>query len=176
LTTHIEATLEQQVTDRDRIFDNVSGDFDAQPSNFDGDANTQSDAELQISTSNDNVTFSTFQDFVIGDYTARFYKFRLVLTSSNNSATPIVTAVGVKIKLEAFTVSENDVVSGTGTKSVTYPKTFNQNPAITLSIQNMASGDTYTISSKSTTGFNIAFVNSSGSGVSRTFDYVAKGV
>ena len=100
----------------------------------------------------------------------------MVLTSSNNSATPIVTAVGVKIKLEAFTVSENDVVSGTGTKSVTYPKTFNQNPAITLSIQNMASGDTYTISSKSTTGFNIAFVNSSGSGVSRTFDYVAKGV
>ena len=40
----------------------------------------------------------------------------------------------------------------------------------------MASGDKYAISSKSKTGFNIAFQNSSGSGVSRTFDYVAKGV
>ena len=40
----------------------------------------------------------------------------------------------------------------------------------------MASGDKYAISNKSKTGFDIAFQNSGGSGVSRTFDYVAKGV
>jgi predicted phage tail protein len=178
VTTQITATLTQQVTDRARIFDFVTGDFDDQPSNFDGDANTQSSSELQIAVSDDNVTFSTFQDFTIGDYTGRFFKFRVLMQSDNNTATPIVTAVGVTLQLEAFTVSENDVVSGTGTKSITYSKAFNllNSIAITLSVQDMASGDKYAITGKSTTGFNIAFQNSSGTGISRTFDYVAKGV
>ena len=178
VTTQITATLTQQVTDRSRIFDFVSGDFDDQPSNFDGDANTQCSSELQIAVSDDNVTFSTFQDFTIGDYTGRFFKFRVLMQSDNNTATPIVTAVGVTLQLEAFTVSENDVVSGTGTKSITYSKAFNllNSIAITLSVQDMASGDKYAITSKSKTGFNIAFTNSGGTGVSRTFDYVAKGV
>ncbi len=178
LTTQITATLEQQVTDRARIFDFVSGDFDDQPSNFDGDANTQCSSELQISVSSDNSTFSAFQDFTIGDYTGRYFKFRVLLTSDNGTATPIVTAVGVVLRLESFVNSQNDLASGTGTKSVTYPKAFRllNSIAITLSVQNMASGDKYAITSKSTTGFNIAFQNSGGSGVSRTFDYQAKGV
>ena len=46
----------------------------------------------------------------------------------------------------------------------------------TLSVQDMASGDKYATIGKSKTGFNIAFQNSSGTGISRTFDYVAKGV
>ena len=178
VTTQITATLTQQVTDRSRIFDFVSGDFDDQPSNFDGDANTQCSSELQIAVSDDNVTFSTFQDFTIGDYTGRFFKFRVLMQSDNNTATPIVTAVGVTLQLEAFTVSENDVVSGTGTKAITYAKAFNllNSIAITLSVQDMASGDKYAITGKTKTGFNIAFQNSSGTGISRTFDYVAKGV
>ena len=178
VTTQITATLTQQVTDRSRIFDFVSGNFDDQPSNFDGDANTQCSSELQIAVSDDNVTFSTFQDFTIGDYTGRFFKFRVLMQSDNNTATPIVTAVGVTLQLEAFTVSENDVVSGTGTKAITYSKAFNllNSIAITLSVQDMASGDKYAITGKSKTGFNIAFQNSGGTGISRTFDYVAKGV
>lgn len=178
ITTQITATLEQQVTDRARIFDFVSGNFDDQPSNFDGDANTQCSSELQISVSNDNSTFSAFQDFTIGDYTGRYFKFRVLLTSDNGTATPIVTAVGVVLRLESFVNSQNDLVSGTGTKSVIYPKPFRllNSIAITLSVQDMSSGDKYAITSKSTTGFNIAFQNSGGSGVSRTFDYQSKGV
>jgi len=178
VTTQITATLTQEVVDRARIFDFVSGDFDDQPSNFDGDANTNCASELQIAVSNDNSTFSTFQDFTIGDYTGRYFKFRVLLTSDNNTATPIVTAVGVKLQLESFTVTQNDQVSGTSTKSVTYPRAFTllDSIGITLSIQDMASGDKYAISNKSKTGFDIAFQNSGGTGISRTFDYIAKGV
>jgi hypothetical protein len=39
----------------------------------------------------------------------------------------------------------------------------------------MATGDYYTLNSKTINGFNIAFKNSGGTGVSRTFDYIAKG-
>ena len=178
LTANITATLQQQVTDRARIFDFVSGNFDDQNSNFDGDANTQCSSELQISVSDDNSTFSNFQDFIIGDYTGRFFKFRVLLTSDNGTATPIVTAVGIKIALESFTNQENDVASGTGTKTVTYARAYriSNSIAIALSIQDMSSGDKYAISNKTVSGFDIAFQNSGGSGVSRTFDYQAKGV
>ena len=77
--------------------------------------------------------------------------------------------------MEKRTESDNDVVSGTGTKAVTYTNAFHSSPALGIAAQNMATGDTYTISSKSATGFSIAFTNSSGSGISRTFDYVAQG-
>ena len=178
LTAQITATLQQQVTDRARIFDFVSGNFDDQPSNFDGDANTNCSSELQISVSDDNSTFSTFQDFTIGDYTGRYFKFRVLLTSDNGTATPIVTAVGVKLQLESFINSQNDISSGTSTKSVTYPRSYrlSNSISITLSIQDMSSGDKYAISNKTVSGFDIAFQNSGGSGVSRTFDYQAKGV
>jgi hypothetical protein len=39
----------------------------------------------------------------------------------------------------------------------------------------MATGDFYTLSNKTINGFDIAFKNSSGTGISRTFDYIAKG-
>ena len=48
-------------------------------------------------------------------------------------------------------------------------------PALGIAAQNMATGDTFTISSKTVNGFSIAFVNSSGAAVDRTFDYIAKG-
>ena len=34
-------------------------------------------AHLEIATSDDNVTYTAFQNFVIGDYTARYFKFRV---------------------------------------------------------------------------------------------------
>ena len=77
--------------------------------------------------------------------------------------------------MESRAEAENDVVSGTGTKAITFGKPFFQTPAIGISAENMTTGDFYTISSKSKTGFSIAFTNSSSSGISRTFDYVAQG-
>ena len=39
----------------------------------------------------------------------------------------------------------------------------------------MSTGDTFSISNKSGTGFDITLTNSSGSGISRTFDFLATG-
>ena len=50
-----------------------------------------------------------------------FLNLEYLMQSDNNTATPIVTAVGVTLQLEAFTVSENDVVSGTG-RSIVFKK------------------------------------------------------
>ncbi len=39
----------------------------------------------------------------------------------------------------------------------------------------MATGDFFLVESKTINGFNVTFKNSSGSAVSKTFDFIAKG-
>ena len=68
-----------------------------------------------------------------------------------------------------------DIASTTSAKAITYTNKFYANPSIGIAAQNMATGDFYTISNKAVTGFTIQFFNSSGSGVNRTFDYMARG-
>ena len=149
--------------------------FDAQTGLFDGDAEANCSSELQIAISDDNSTFTAFQTFVVGDYLARYYKFRLLMTSDNGSASPVVTQLSVTLDMEDRIESGNNIVSGTGTKSVTYTQAYLTVPALGFAVQNLASGDTYTITNKTNAGFDVAFVNSSSSGVSRTFDFIAKG-
>jgi len=175
ITTNVTASIVQTVTDVDDFFDSATGTFDARLGNFDGDAEANCSSELQISISSDNSTYTPFQTFVVGDYLARYYKFRMVMTSANGNATPVVTALSVTLDMEDRIESGNNIISGTGTKSVTFTQAFLTVPALGFAVQNMASGDTYTLSNKTATGFDVAFINSSSSGVSRTFDYIAKG-
>ena len=97
------------------------------------------------------------------------------MTSTNGSATPEITEASVTIDMEDRIQSENNIVSGAGAKTITYPTAFKQSPALGLAVDNMSSGDKYDITSKTATGFVITFRNSSGTAVSRTFDYIAKG-
>jgi hypothetical protein len=175
-TSRVTASITQSSTDTDRIFDFVSGDFDLQPSNFDGDSSVQSNSHLEISLSDDNVTYTPFRNFNVGDYRARYYKFRLFMTSSNGSATPIVSALSVTVDMQDRIFSGNDIESGTGTKTVTFTVPFfNPNYALSITAESLATGDFFEISNRTINGFDVAFKNSSGTGVSKQFDYLAKG-
>ena len=175
-TVRITASLTQTSDNPDDLFDNRSGNFDDGNSNFDGDTPANCNAHLEIATSDDNSTFTDFRGFVIGEYEARYYKFRVVLISRDNASTPVVSAVTVTIDMQDRIFSDNDIVSGTTTKSITFTKPFKTvNYAIGLTAQGMATGDYFTVSNKAITGFDVAFFNSSNSGVSKTFDFIAKG-
>ena len=67
------------------LFDSFEGLFDSQEGNFDGSYTEfdDVDAKIQISTSNDNSTYSDYQDYVLGDYKARYIKLRAKLTTTN---------------------------------------------------------------------------------------------
>ena len=132
-------------------------------------------SHLEIATSTDNTTYTSFRNFNVGDYSARYFKFRLIMQSLDNSATPVVSALSVDADMQERLVSENDVASGAGTKAITFSPVFISTPAIGVSAQGLATGDFYEITSKSTSGFNITFKNSGGTPISKTFDYIAKG-
>ena len=175
-TARITASLTQTSDNPDDLFDNRSGLFDSASSNFDGDTPANANAHIEVATSDDNVTYTAFQNFVIGDYTARYFKFRVVLISRDGASTPRVSAVTVTIDMPDRIFSGNDISSGVGTKTVTFTNPYKSvNYAVGITMEDANTGDFFTVSNKTVNGFDVLFKNSSGTNVSKTFDFIAKG-
>ena len=175
-TARITASLTQTSDNPDDLFDNRSGNFDSASSNFDGDVAANCNAHIEIATSDDNSTYTDFRTFVIGEYTARYFKFRVVLISRDNASTPVVSEVTVTIDMQDRIFSGNDITSGTSTKTVSFTTPFKTTAyAVGITGENMATGDFFTVSNKTVNSFDVLFKNSSGTNVSRNFDFIAKG-
>jgi hypothetical protein len=177
-TSRVTATITQYAEDPTDLFDSGRGFalFDDATGSFDGNAPAFTNSHLEIATSPDNITYTSFRNFVVGDYTARYYKFRMRLTSLDGVSTPVITALSVTVDMPDRIFSGNDITSGTGTYSVVFTLPFySANYAVGITAQGMATGDYFLLTSKSTTGFNVAFKNSSGTGISKSFDYICKG-
>ena len=166
------------------LFDDATGLFDAREGNFDGDVTAfdTTNVEFEIATTDDDPngaspTFTSFRKFIAGDYTARGFKYRITMTSSDTQATPEVSLLSFSVDMHDRTIADNDITSGTDTagKSVTFSPAFKELQGLSISAQNLASGDFYAITNKSANGFTIEFFNSSDATVDRTFDYVARG-
>ncbi len=175
-TSRITATLAQFAENPSELFDSESGDFDDKTGSFDGDSPSNSNAHLEIAVSSDNSTFTEFKNFVIGDYTARYLKFRLVLISRDGVTTPVISQATVTVDMEDRIQSGNDILSGAGTKTVAFTNPYKTaNYAVGITGQGMATGDYFLVESKTINGFNVTFKNSSNTVISKTFDFIAKG-
>jgi predicted phage tail protein len=175
-TSRVTASITQTADNLDDTFDERSGLFDSQASNVDGDTPANCNAHLEIATSDDDVTYTSFRNFVIGNYTCRYFKFRLVMTSADLSSTPVVSALTVSIDMPDRIFSGNDITSGTSTYTVTFTNAYKSvNYATGITMENANTGDYFTVSNKTINGFDVAFFNSSNTGVSRIFDFIAKG-
>jgi len=152
------------------LFDNAVGPFD-------GTAPSKCNVFLQAGSSESSLGAITSYADISQQATlkGRYFKFRLKLTSDDNNARPEVSSMQIKLVLEKRLESEEDVVSGAGAKTITYTNSFYESPAVGIATQNMVSGDYFTISSKTKTGFTITFYNNSAVAQDRTFDYVSKG-
>jgi hypothetical protein len=169
----------EQIEDPYDLFDSGRGftSFDDAPAPFDGNDPTNANQHLQVASSTSSLGDCTnfFNINATTTYKGRYFKFRLKLSNKNNKVKGYVSGISITVDMEKRIESGNDIASTTGTKAITYTNAFYSSPALGISAQNMATGDIYTISSKSATGFSIAFTNSSGSGINRTFDYVSQG-
>ena len=97
------------------------------------------------------------------------------MTSTDNKTSPQISAMNATTNLENRFASGNDIASTTGAKVITFANAFHATPSLNLVGQNMVTGDYFTISSKSRTGYTVNFYNSSASGIDRTFDWQAVG-
>lgn len=166
------------------LFDDATGLFDDREGNFDGDVTAfdTTNVEFEIATTDDDPngaspTFTSFRKFIVGDYTARGFKYRINMTTSDTQATPEVSALSINVSMEDRTIAESNISSTTSAsgKAITFSPAFKVLQGLSISATNLASGDFYAITSKSENGFTIEFFNSSSATIDRTFDYVARG-
>lgn len=144
--------------------------------------------ELEVSTTlsdpaSPDAEWTDWQPFVVGDVTARGYRFRVRLYGQPvegsdppyTSTTPNVSRLSVVIDMPDRVIAKNDLVAPSAGLQVSFDPPFIHLEGISTADQDLSSGDRKIISNKDENGFFIRFYNSSGNPISRTFDYVAKG-
>ena len=183
LTQIFDGNIEPSITlDSENPYDTFDSGrgallFDEAKAPFDGTEQLHAFHRVQVATSTTSLADCTnFQDITqSATFKFKFAKFRLKLSNDDNQTSSNVKQIDIKLNMEERTFAESNLATSSGSKTVTFTNPFFEVPAIGVSAQNMATGDVFTISSKTVNGFTIAFANSSGGAVDRTFDYIAKG-
>ena len=160
------------------IWDNRAGNLDT----WDAiDANDFDDVEatLFISSTNDDpasgsASWSGYQEFTIGNYYGRGHRFKLQCTTGDTTHQINVSQLVAKAEVY-FRFESETGTTATGGTDFTYDTPFLDTPQLAITANDMNTGDYYAITSSSATGFTLRFYNASGSGVSRTAYYLARG-
>jgi len=180
-TSRLNYSLVSSRLDITATFDTADGLFESRGGFFDGGTTTFDDTEVSLElrhTTDDPTgtpTWSNWQTFSISDITARAFEFRVIMTSTNPNATPVVEELSVVVDMPDRVTSGQDITF-TGTTNVTFPDAFKAVPAIGISLADLANGDRYTITNKTRSGFTMnTFTGVSASTNPVTLDYVAKG-
>lgn len=142
---------------------------------FDGADLSLAQAYLETRMSDDLVSWSEWSRFSAGEFSFRALQARLRLMSSSSSMNVVVRAASVRIDMPDRVESGADILASDGECVITYATPFMIPPSLAIAAQGMQTGDYYRVTPKDEHGFTIRFYNSSGTLVSRTFDYIAKG-
>jgi len=151
-------------------------DFD----NYDPGAAVPSVVETNKIYHESNLTFGAWAPVENGNFTARQFQFKAELKALHPDQTPIVDKLGATIQFERRTENSNVLVSNdSGPFQVTFDNPFyvdnDTRVAVALSPYDMESGDFYTMTAPTSTGFTVTFQNPSGVIMSRQFQYTAIG-
>ncbi len=174
LTANITAVGEDILNDVDG-WDDVDD-----KENFDGSINASSwSARLELRMTDDNPagspTWSGWVPFVVGEYSARAFEWRIILESLESGITPKISGLSVQVDMADRVLSGEDLTADAAGETISFTNAFKGIPAIAIDGQSMNTGDYWRVTNKTASGFDLRFYDSTGSGVSRTFDYVAKG-
>ena len=132
-------------------------------------------ARLQVSTSNDNVTWGDWSDFVAGEATFRALRARIYGYTTLSHINVVATAAAIAIDMPDRVDHGDDVAGSAGQIDISFGSPFMAMPALAVTGQGMATGDYFQITNKTLAGFSVTFRNAAGTAVSRTFDWLAKG-
>ncbi len=127
-----------------------------------------------------NLTFGAWIPLENGNFNARQFQFKAELKALHSDQTPIVDKLGATIQFERRTENSNVLASGTdGPRTVTFDNAFyvdnDTRVAVSLSPYDMETGDFYTMTAPTSTGFTVTFRSSGGGQVNRQFQYAAVG-
>lgn len=137
-------------------------------------------AILYVRTTLDNPggspTWTDWKRISAGAYVARAFQFKLEVTSEDETHNIYIKELTVTLDMEDRAVNLGPITSGVGvTYRVDYADPFYAAPSVSITASNLGTGEYFTITNQSATGFDIVFKNSGGTTVSRSFSLIAKG-
>jgi len=177
------------------LFDNRTGLVNDWP-DWDGDAADSANAKLAVRTTTAAPSGSSyvssdfsginFNTFANGTFKGRAFQFQTTLETSDPAQNMLVQQLGYSAEMPLRTEQSSVITSGLGAKTVSFAAPFFigtssitgiPKPSVSISPQNMATGDFYELldSNISGTQFIVHFKNSSGANISRDFTYSAVG-
>jgi len=172
------------------LVDSRTADVDAW-SDWDGGITDQVNATMEVRTTDNDPagtpTWSGWTSFANGTYKGRGFQFRANLLSTSIDENILIDELGFNASLQKRQEQSNGAVaSGATSKTITFANAFftgtasiggvnTSLPSVGITAQNMASGDYYTVTSVSGTGFTVTFYNSSNTVVDRNFNWSAVG-
>jgi predicted phage tail protein len=159
------------------LFDSVAGLFDAQPGDFDGGELDQVNAVTYVRVTDDDPagtpTWGDWNEYANVIVRGRGIQLKVEGTTRTAQVGLVISELGATAELQQRT--ETASLSGSSTYNVTYADAFYAAPDVTISPSNMATGDFFTLTAVTRTGFTVAFKNSANAAVTRSFTYTAVG-
>jgi len=159
------------------LFDSVPGVFDDQPGDFDGADLDQVNAVTYVRVTNDNPASSPvwgdWNEYANAIVRGRGIQLRVEGSTRTAQVGLVISELGATAELQQRTETASN--TGSSTYNVTYADAFYAAPDVTISPSNMATGDFFTLTAVTRTGFTVAFKNSASAAVTRSFTYTAVG-
>ena len=146
--------------------------------NWDGEPSDKITAVLQVRTTTSAVsgaTWTGWQPLIIGDFQARSFQFRVIVTSTDSSRNIDISQLGVSIDMPDRNERQHDITVGTSGLNISYTNPFKETPFLGITGANMQTGEYWTLSNETRTGFSIIIYNNSGTAVSRKINWIATG-
>jgi predicted phage tail protein len=159
------------------LFDAAAGLFDAQPGDFDGSDLDQVNAVTYVRVTDDNPasspTWGDWNEYANAIVRGRGIQLKVEGSTLTAQVGLVIGELGATAELQQRT--ETDSKTGSSTYNVTYADAFYAAPDVTISPSNMATGDFFTLTAVTRTGFTVEFKNSASAAVTRDFTYTAVG-
>ena len=160
------------------LFDDNLGDLDTW-GDLDGTDVTDTNVLLYVrSTPDDPAGTPTWGEWRIctnNMLRGRGFQFKAAAFSEQINQNTIINQVGAITELQQRIERSAELTSGASTYTATFANAFYDLPAVNIAPLNMATGDYFTLSSVTSTGFQVGFFNSGGTPVSRQFTHTSVG-
>lgn len=125
---------------------------------------------VEIQTSDDDITYTDFAEFVPGAFNARYYKFRITLESLDPNALPRVKEFNVTYDVPDRVETFNDTTISIGGTTITYNRVFKVVPNVQVNLQSASEGDTHLVTSKTISGSTVTVFDDSGTDIGGNVD------
>jgi hypothetical protein len=178
-TARVSIDIDALIYDASELFDSADGNFDDRTGLFDGDDVNGMAVEFFIRTTDDDPsgtpTWSDWRKFLVGDYTARAFQFKMEIANEEISNNIEISSLSVSIDAPDRTEAFLSQAIASGGTTITYDKPFYGQPSFTYTLNGEGTPTwTHVTSGGKYTGVTVQVLNS-GSGVGRTMNVYATG-